>query len=160
MSTPDTTSTTPADATVGRQERGAAIARTGKLRRKGDLWIVPSQSGCGTYVVEPDTPTPNCSCPDFETRQTLGGHLKTGHPWAVQNRPAATVVPGQSVTWAGVGLRHGGDLAPAGSETGFVKPEALAANLDEVAVMHQAIEKCSNSRSVAEQLWPVVERAV
>lgn len=62
-----------------REERGAAIAQAGKLRRKESLWIVPSQSGHGTYVVEPDSRTPNCSCPDFETRQ-----LKCKHIWAVE----------------------------------------------------------------------------
>jgi hypothetical protein len=37
----------------------------------------------------------------------LGGRFKIGHPWAVQIRPVATVLPGRSVTGALVGC--GGD---------------------------------------------------
>ena len=37
-----------------RQERGLQIAEARCLRRKGDLWIVPSQAGRGTYVVDSD----------------------------------------------------------------------------------------------------------
>ena len=62
-----------------RQERGLAIAEAGKVRQKGTLWVVPSQTGHGTYVVEPNATTPNCSCPDYETRQ-----IKCKHLWAVE----------------------------------------------------------------------------
>ena len=33
----------------------------------------------------------------------LGGQFKTGHPWAVQNRPVATVLPGRSLLPGQVG---------------------------------------------------------
>ncbi len=61
-----------------REERGIAIATAGNLKRKGDLWIVPSQNANGSYVVEPGE-TPTCTCPDQETR---GGKCK--HVFAVE----------------------------------------------------------------------------
>lgn len=56
-----------------REDRGLTIAATNRLRRKGDLWIVPSQSGNGSYVVDPQDGT--CSCPDYETRGTRCKHV-------------------------------------------------------------------------------------
>jgi len=40
----------------------------------------------------------------------LGGQFKSGHPWAVQNRPVATVLPGRSVTGGFGWLRRGLNL--------------------------------------------------
>jgi transposase len=57
----------------GREQRGLEIAATKKLRRKGDLWLVPSQAGGSTYVVDPATP--ECSCPDFEDRRERCKHV-------------------------------------------------------------------------------------
>ena len=57
----------------GREQRGLEIAATKKLKRKGDLWLVPSQGGHGTYVVDPATP--ECSCPDFEDRRERCKHV-------------------------------------------------------------------------------------
>ena len=62
-----------------REQRGLIIAATTKLRRKGGLWIVPSQAGHGTYMVNLKAKMPTCSCPDFETRQ-----CKCKHVWAVE----------------------------------------------------------------------------
>jgi len=62
-----------------REQRGLMIAATTKLRRKGGLWIVPSQAGHGTYTVNLKAEMPTCSCPDFETRQ-----CKCKHVWAVE----------------------------------------------------------------------------
>lgn len=56
-----------------RQERGQQIAAAGRLRQKGALWIVPSQRGAGTYVVDPATP--ECTCPDFKERQLACKHV-------------------------------------------------------------------------------------
>jgi transposase len=59
-----------------RQERGQQIAETKRLRRKGDLWIVPSQAGAGTYIVDPtETRGATCTCPDYETRGTSCKHV-------------------------------------------------------------------------------------
>jgi transposase len=58
-----------------REQRGLEIAATKKLRRKGDLWLVPSQTGGSTYIVDPTEATPTCSCPDYETRLDKCKHV-------------------------------------------------------------------------------------
>jgi hypothetical protein len=58
-----------------REQRGLAIAATKKLRRKGDLWLVPSQTGGSTYIVDPTEATATCSCPDYETRLDKCKHV-------------------------------------------------------------------------------------
>ena len=58
-----------------REQRGIALAKSKPIKQKGALWVVPSQSGNGTYVVESGTQQPNCTCPDFETRGIKCKHL-------------------------------------------------------------------------------------
>jgi hypothetical protein len=61
----------------GREVRGLAIAAKCRLTKKGDAWLVPSQSQDGEkYTVIPGT---KCSCPDHEVRQ-----IKCKHLWAVE----------------------------------------------------------------------------
>ena len=62
-----------------REQRGMRIAATCKLTKKGQVWLVPSQSGHGRYTVSPDPESPHCSCPDHETRG-----LKCKHLFAVE----------------------------------------------------------------------------
>lgn len=63
-----------------REQKGLEIAATVKLRRRGSLWIVPSQGGKGiNYTVNLKADVPTCSCPDHETRR-----LKCKHIYAVQ----------------------------------------------------------------------------
>jgi hypothetical protein len=62
----------PADA---RQLRGQQIADTCRLTRKGDDWIVPSQSGNGKYTVSMAGQYPTCTCPDYETNLNRCKHL-------------------------------------------------------------------------------------
>lgn len=57
-----------------RRKRGLELARVGKLRQKGEMWIVPSQTHCGTYLVEPGE-RPTCTCPDFELTQKPCKHV-------------------------------------------------------------------------------------
>ncbi|HEV2740614.1 MAG TPA: transposase [Candidatus Elarobacter sp.] len=57
----------------GREQRGLEIAATKKLKQNGALWIVPSQGGSGSYVVNPSAP--DCSCPDYETRRAPCKHV-------------------------------------------------------------------------------------
>ena len=57
-----------------RQEKGMQIARTNRLRKKGKVWIVPSQTHSGSYVVE-YSKSPTCTCPDFETRGCRCKHI-------------------------------------------------------------------------------------
>jgi transposase len=77
-----------------RQLRGLEIAATSNIVRKGQAWLVPSQSGKGRYTVCPDAHDPYCSCPDHETRG-----VKCKHIFAVeyaisreQNRDGTTTV--------------------------------------------------------------------
>jgi hypothetical protein len=51
-------------------------------------------------------------------------------------------------------------LPVAGCYAVLVQAVALTPNLDEVRMVHQSIEKCRNRRCVAEELGPIVERAV
>src|SRR5882724_7539121 len=62
-----------------REQRGLRIAATCKLTKKGQVWLVPSQSGHGRYTVSPDPEAPYCTCPDHETRG-----LKCKHLFAVE----------------------------------------------------------------------------
>jgi transposase len=75
-----------------RELKGMQIAATMPLRRDSSGWIVPSQSGAGTYRVSPHptttakvaqgvVPPPpgvqpwNCTCPDFELRRMACKHV-------------------------------------------------------------------------------------
>jgi hypothetical protein len=58
-----------------RQQRGLEIAATTNIVRKGDAWMVPSQSGKGRYTVCLDPHDPHCSCPDRETRGVKCKHI-------------------------------------------------------------------------------------
>jgi transposase len=58
-----------------RHEKGIMIAATAKVVRKGGLWLVPSQSHPGTYVVDIEGEEPTCSCPDHETRGCRCKHI-------------------------------------------------------------------------------------
>jgi transposase len=59
-----------------REERGLMIAATMKLRRNGNLWIVPSQTRSGaTYTVNLNSNTPKCSCPDYDAHQAKCKHI-------------------------------------------------------------------------------------
>jgi len=65
------------DPTLARTLRGIELAGTKSLRKKGDLWLVPSASGNGTYVVDPRDNT--CTCPDHEEHQ-----VRCKHSYAVE----------------------------------------------------------------------------
>ena len=59
-----------------RQQKALAIAAKSKIAKKGDVWVVPSQSGNGSYKVnntDPDWPT--CTCPDYELRRIHCKHI-------------------------------------------------------------------------------------
>lgn len=59
-----------------REQRGLEIAAKVKLRRKGPVWMVPSQAGKGDmYAVNLNDGTPTCSCPDHETRRVKCKHI-------------------------------------------------------------------------------------
>ena len=59
------------DAAESRRQRGLAIAAVCRIVKKNGQWIVPSQTGNGTYRVNLDPPSPGvpmCNCPDFAER--------------------------------------------------------------------------------------------
>lgn len=58
-----------------RHQRGMHIAATATLRRTGDLWAVPSQSGDDPYTVDLSGDFPRCSCPDHLMRRVKCTHI-------------------------------------------------------------------------------------
>lgn len=58
----------------GREQRGLEIAARAKMVRRGAEWLVPSQSGGSKYTVTAGE-SPQCSCPDFETRGKPCKHI-------------------------------------------------------------------------------------
>ena len=58
-----------------RQQRGLELAATRTLRHNGNLWVVPSQAGNGTYRVHMMPKIASCTCPDFETRGVTCKHI-------------------------------------------------------------------------------------
>lgn len=62
-----------------RQMKGLQIAKTSKISRNEKGWVVPSQSGHGTYIVKMGEHEPTCDCQDCQTRRT-----KCKHIWAVE----------------------------------------------------------------------------
>lgn len=62
-----------------REFKGLQIAASSKLRySKTGGWVVPSQTGVGSYTVRPNVPEDlglRCSCPDFELRGLACKHI-------------------------------------------------------------------------------------
>lgn len=56
-----------------RAERGLALATTGRVKQRGNLWIVPSQSGDDGYRV--DLEHAHCTCPDHTIRRKKCKHI-------------------------------------------------------------------------------------
>ena len=65
----------PDDGDAGRQQRGMAIAAIVRLEKHRLGYRVPSQSGNGSYIVDPNADNPCCSCPDFDLRQQPCKHI-------------------------------------------------------------------------------------
>jgi transposase len=62
-----------------REQRGLEIAATSEIVRKGNVWVVPSQSLNGRYTVSLAEDGYHCSCPDHELRK-----VKCKHAFAVE----------------------------------------------------------------------------
>jgi hypothetical protein len=57
-----------------REAKGQQIVKQhANIKRAGNLWLVPSQSGRGSYKVDPKAKT--CTCRDFEYRQQPCKHI-------------------------------------------------------------------------------------
>jgi predicted nucleic acid-binding Zn finger protein len=84
-----------------REQRGLVIAATQKLVQKGQVWVVPSQTGNGEkYTVHPDNATPFCSCPDFEATGQPCKHVHAVRFTVRRERQTdGTVVETQEVTF-------------------------------------------------------------
>jgi hypothetical protein len=63
-----------------REMKGVQIAHSGRISETPKGWIVPSQSGKGSYLVHKEGEETKCNCPDCEMRGT-----KCKHQWAVEN---------------------------------------------------------------------------
>lgn len=59
----------------GRKQRAMEIAEKGNIKQEGEHWVVPSQSGKGSYVVSYAMSEPICTCPDFENRRVACKHI-------------------------------------------------------------------------------------
>src|ERR1044071_8718248 len=60
---------------TSRQVKALQIAATSRLKRKGNMWIVPSQVGHGEYTVNPNPDSPNCTCRDHEFTNDRCKHI-------------------------------------------------------------------------------------
>jgi uncharacterized Zn finger protein len=58
-----------------REIKALQIAAKSKLTRKGNLWLVPSQTGQGEYQVNVDPEFFNCTCPDHDFTQARCKHI-------------------------------------------------------------------------------------
>jgi transposase len=59
-----------------RKQKGLEMAATMRLRRKGSIWSVPSQSGKGDrYQVDVKAENPTCTCSDYETNRVKCKHI-------------------------------------------------------------------------------------
>ena len=58
-----------------REEKGLRIAALLQVKRKGKVWIVPSQSGNQDYKVEIGPESFSCTCPDFQSHQKKCKHV-------------------------------------------------------------------------------------
>src|SRR6185369_7959783 len=58
-----------------RQIKALQIAATSQLKRKGNVWIVPSQVGQGEYTVNANPESPNCTCRDHEFTNDRCKHI-------------------------------------------------------------------------------------
>jgi predicted nucleic acid-binding Zn finger protein len=76
-----------------RQQKGLEIYKRGQFKRKGDLYLVPSQTNPGTYIVDRDGDCPSCSCPDFELNQQPCKHV-----YAVEYIVAREIKPDGTTT--------------------------------------------------------------
>jgi transposase len=82
-----------------REQKALAIAAKNKLAKKGDTWIVPSQSGNDHYKVnntDPDWPT--CTCPDFELRRARCKHIYAVEYTIERETSTKTTTKGQVIT--------------------------------------------------------------
>ncbi len=77
-----------------REQKGRNIASNAIIKKEGNLWLVPSQSGKGKYKVNAEKNT--CTCADFDFKRQ-----KCKHIFAVEEtieRTRTTVIEGDKTT--------------------------------------------------------------
>jgi hypothetical protein len=61
-----------------REQRGMELAATRVIKKKGGIWMVPSQSGGDKYQVQIMPEKSSCTCLDHETRGVKCKHIHLG----------------------------------------------------------------------------------
>jgi len=75
-----------------RAQRGLKIATEKRITKRGPVWVVPSQSHGGSYVVENDGVRSTCTCPDHELRQQPCKHVIAVEIVRTKSMPDGTIV--------------------------------------------------------------------
>ena len=75
-----------------RTRKGAEIATKQRITKRGPVWVVPSQTHGGSYVVENDGLNFSCTCPDHELRKQPCKHVLAVEIVRTHSMPDGTVV--------------------------------------------------------------------
>ena len=78
-----------------RQQKGLEIAATFNITKKGEAWVVPSQTLNGRYTVTRGEGGFSCTCPDFEERRLICKH---GHAVEFYLKRETTTTPDGTTT--------------------------------------------------------------
>jgi transposase/predicted nucleic acid-binding Zn finger protein len=79
-----------------REQKALVIAAKSKVAKKGDVWLVPSQSNNGHYIVASDLK--HCTCPDYELRQRDCKHILATEIVIERERRVTETSDGQTKT--------------------------------------------------------------
>src|SRR5215813_7759109 len=80
-----------------REQKGLEIAALLPIKREGETYLVPSQSGSGQYQVDPTFFAPHCTCPDFESRREKCKHIFAVE-YTIQREERVTTKPDGETT--------------------------------------------------------------
>ncbi len=58
-----------------RKLKGRQLSKSNRIQKTNGVWVVPSQTGIGVYIVKELKTTPHCTCPDFEARNCKCKHI-------------------------------------------------------------------------------------
>ncbi|MBD0373820.1 MAG: transposase [Pyrinomonadaceae bacterium] len=73
-----------------REAKGLALAASVQPHRQSNVFTVPSQQGCKTYVVDLSAEPPSCTCPDHAERRQVCKHIFAAQ-YALQREAGATL---------------------------------------------------------------------
>lgn len=83
---------TPEQQQTVRAERAVEIAKKQRITKRGPVWVVPSSSHGGSYVVENDGIKHSCTCPDHELRQQPCKHVLAVEIVRRREMPDGTII--------------------------------------------------------------------